>query len=86
MTNPLTLSATRKNSNPRLNSTSKEVEDLKSSLNRITQNLSNNNSFERDKDKQEPNSNMILGGLKEKIQSTKEEKRCDLPQPMKYKK
>jgi len=33
------------------------------------------------------NGGMILGGLKEKIQATKEEKKCDVPHfPMKYKK
>jgi len=65
---------------------SREVEDLKSTLNRIQNNVSNNNSFEKENNASN-NGNMILGGLKEKLHHNKEGYRPDLPQfPMKYKK
>jgi hypothetical protein len=66
---------------------SREVEDLKSTLNRIQSNVSNNNSFEKENNQNNNNGNMILGGLKEKLHHNKSDYKPDLPQfPMKYKK
>jgi len=65
---------------------SREVDELKNTLNRIHQNVSNNNSFEKDKENGvSHNSNMILGGLKEKLQNKNDSSyKPDLPQfPMK---
>jgi hypothetical protein len=55
-------------------------------LNRIQNNVSNNNSFEKENGGRGESNGMILGGLKEKLQN-KNEFKPDLPQfPMKYKK
>lgn len=80
--------------NPRDNNTAKEVEELKSSLNRITSSI--NKSVDRNGENNEnlnvyaqdtrEGTGMMLGGLKEKIQREKEERKCDVPIPMKYKK